>query len=347
MLPGKVQQYYNILGVAPGASLQEVKDAYRKQAKIWHPDRNKRADAHEKFILLTEAVEFFKANGTIDVSEPGMDEQPAEETVNPGDDVRQRAYQYANMRYRDFTGSDFYKDMTPLDNVASNLYFFFAVAICSVIGSLLVFAFAPVTILIIPVAFVVFLFVFNNIFIRIAGFNPGEKFISSLIILIQSKGFIAFALGVFNVLVFLKIGFQTLVSPTTLLLVYLLTIFLVLGGVFIKNKKADFSFNTRYYALSIAPVCVSIFLIVNFVFSSNPVVETYNFTSVVEHDTRGRGQTTTAIRLENGKYAEYPGLTTFLSVDEISGHTSVSYTIKDGLLGLRVATDYHFNYSDI
>jgi hypothetical protein len=31
--------YYQILEIEPGASLEEIKRAYREQTKIWHPDR--------------------------------------------------------------------------------------------------------------------------------------------------------------------------------------------------------------------------------------------------------------------------------------------------------------------
>ena len=35
--------YYKVLGVARGASLEEVKKAYKTQALVWHPDRNSNA----------------------------------------------------------------------------------------------------------------------------------------------------------------------------------------------------------------------------------------------------------------------------------------------------------------
>lgn len=48
---------YEILGIKRGASQQEVKKAYRRLVKEAHPDRNKAADAQEKFVLLTRAYE--------------------------------------------------------------------------------------------------------------------------------------------------------------------------------------------------------------------------------------------------------------------------------------------------
>lgn len=49
------RDYYEILGVTKSASLDEVKKAYRKLALAWHPDRNKAANAHEKFKEINEA----------------------------------------------------------------------------------------------------------------------------------------------------------------------------------------------------------------------------------------------------------------------------------------------------
>jgi DnaJ-class molecular chaperone len=49
------RDYYEILGITKSASLDEVKKAYRKLALQWHPDRNKAANAHEKFKEINEA----------------------------------------------------------------------------------------------------------------------------------------------------------------------------------------------------------------------------------------------------------------------------------------------------
>jgi len=49
------RDYYDILGVSKSASAQEIKSAYRKLALEWHPDRNKAANANEKFKEINEA----------------------------------------------------------------------------------------------------------------------------------------------------------------------------------------------------------------------------------------------------------------------------------------------------
>lgn len=51
------KNYYDILGVSKSASADEIKSAYRKLAKQYHPDLNKGEDAAAKFKEINEAYE--------------------------------------------------------------------------------------------------------------------------------------------------------------------------------------------------------------------------------------------------------------------------------------------------
>ncbi|MGQ0800953.1 MAG: DnaJ C-terminal domain-containing protein [Pseudomarimonas sp.] len=54
------KDYYDILGVKPEASEAEIKTAYRRLARKFHPDVSKEAGAEERFKTINEAYEALK-----------------------------------------------------------------------------------------------------------------------------------------------------------------------------------------------------------------------------------------------------------------------------------------------
>ena len=54
------KDYYEILGVAPSADTTEMKKAYRRLARKYHPDLNPDEDAEARFKEVAEAWEVLK-----------------------------------------------------------------------------------------------------------------------------------------------------------------------------------------------------------------------------------------------------------------------------------------------
>lgn len=57
MAKSNKRDYYEVLGISKNASKDEIKKAFRTLAMKYHPDRNKAADAEERFKEINEAYE--------------------------------------------------------------------------------------------------------------------------------------------------------------------------------------------------------------------------------------------------------------------------------------------------
>lgn len=77
----------SILGLNTGASTEEIKDAYRKLAKKYHPDIYK-LDGGEKFKEISSAYYFLKKH-----PEPPNQNENQTDSNNPASDSGRRTYQ--------------------------------------------------------------------------------------------------------------------------------------------------------------------------------------------------------------------------------------------------------------
>jgi hypothetical protein len=131
-----ISEYYEILGLPVNSSIEEIKKAYRKKARLYHPDINHTPDAKDKFISATEAYDFLMAS---------------HEKVSLGDEdyfriveewrkyrqyrSRQRAQYYAQSSFARFKNSKYYKSTRILNG--TSVIFNFAIAIIVLLYTIL------------------------------------------------------------------------------------------------------------------------------------------------------------------------------------------------------------------
>ncbi|QSX77394.1 DnaJ C-terminal domain-containing protein [Agrilutibacter solisilvae] len=77
------KDYYDILGVEAGAGDAEIKSAYRRLARKYHPDVSKEAGAEDKFKAVNEAYEALR-----DPQKRAAYDQLRARGYRPGDDVQ-------------------------------------------------------------------------------------------------------------------------------------------------------------------------------------------------------------------------------------------------------------------
>lgn len=83
----KAKDYYNVLGLQKGASAADIKKAYVKLAREYHPDRNTAPNAKEKFTEVSEAYQTLsddKKRAVYDSYGMGADEQKQYENTGFG-----------------------------------------------------------------------------------------------------------------------------------------------------------------------------------------------------------------------------------------------------------------------
>ncbi len=105
--------YYRILGISENAGIGEIKNAFRRQAKAYHPDINKSEGAHERFIRINEAYTYLMdLHGSSSSRQSGQvsqDEYYRQWVERERQKARARAAKRARMKFREFQNSSIYK----------------------------------------------------------------------------------------------------------------------------------------------------------------------------------------------------------------------------------------------
>ncbi len=131
-----ISEYYEILELPLNSSLEEIKKAYRKKARLYHPDINHSPDAKDKFIRVTEAYDFLMTSH----EKAQLDDQDYFRIVEEWrkyrqDRSRQRAQYYARSSFVRFKNSKYYRSTKILN--ASSAIFTFAIAITVLVFTVL------------------------------------------------------------------------------------------------------------------------------------------------------------------------------------------------------------------
>lgn len=135
-----ITDYYKILDLPANSSTDEIKKAYRKKARIYHPDINPSPDAKDMFISITEAYEFLIANH----DKINSDEQEYAKTMEDWrlyrqDRSRRRAAAYAQASYGSFKNTRFYKTTRIFDG--TTIIFSFIISIIVLVFSVIGYTF--------------------------------------------------------------------------------------------------------------------------------------------------------------------------------------------------------------
>ena len=106
------KDYYDTLGVSRGAPAEEIKRAYRKLARKYHPDVSKERNAEAKFKDLQEAYEVLKdPEKRASYDQLGRDYRPGQQ-FRPPPDWEQHFGRSGSHRFSDLNGfSDFFSSL--------------------------------------------------------------------------------------------------------------------------------------------------------------------------------------------------------------------------------------------
>ncbi len=338
-----VNTYYQTLGISNQASLSDIKNAYRQKAKILHPDKNKSETAHEDFLLLNESYEYL-----IKLKEGKVSPQKNSNYQTNWADIERekakaRAREYAQMKYNEFINSNHYKSLSSLDTVFNYVITIGGLGIFIFVGYILITHYGIMGILLLGAI----VLITSPITYHIIKNSPSielNKFFSSVTYLLKTNAFFILSISIINIYTILKIGLQTLL-PTELLFSSIGLIILLAFGISKWIIKMKNNYTQNIFSFCYTPLLISILLILNFVFSSNPSIEIYEFEKEMQTTRRGV-QESTFIHLIDNTYDEYPGIRMFYDYEPMQHKNTISYTFENGLFGIRVLKNWKFTYVD-
>lgn len=354
MTTHSVEAYYRMLEVDAEASPEEIKKAYRKKAKELHPDSNTSPDAHEQFILLTEAYEYLSKRTQ---TEQNPASQSQEEYTAQAQEyyeywqrmyreqARQQAAAYAQMNFEDFEKTSYYKSTQAAITIFEHFYFFSSITlILSPFWGYLYQGWAGFG--------VGFLITFLTVYYWAGVFTEERSlnfslFVKSLWIVVKTKTFLYIALSCLNLYLLFHISLNAQLSIYAFLLI-LLGLYALAYLAFLKVAALQKLTKVALF-LCCVPTLFNLFFLTNHAFSSEPNTEVYAFkheeytnVSRILLFFRTSQRKTSYIHLEGNQYEDYPWFRMFFDFEAMKDKQEISYKFEKGLFGIRVLKSYEF-----
>ncbi len=123
-------EYYEILGLPVNSSVEDIKKAYRRKARLYHPDINPSPEAKDLFIGVTEAYDFLITNhDTLNTDDQAYKQAMEDWRKYRQDRSHTRAKAYARTSYSSFKNTKFYKTTRIFDGTTLVICFITSIMI--------------------------------------------------------------------------------------------------------------------------------------------------------------------------------------------------------------------------
>jgi len=128
MTTSSKKDYLSILGLSPDFDIKELKKAFRREARKWHPDLNKNdLNAEERFKLINEAYEYLRdPNRSRNKADENIQEDYENNNFKTGFPDFQDylyslfGYEYSPRNYEEYNSDPFEDESINLDNEELN-----------------------------------------------------------------------------------------------------------------------------------------------------------------------------------------------------------------------------------
>jgi hypothetical protein len=284
-----MEKYYLQLGLTSGASMQDVKKAYRRLALQYHPDRNKSAEAEAQFRLIAEAYQriITYEDGSYWYQEMTVHEDTSDSETQ----AREAARQKQEEAFRAYMQTDDFKFWFYLEvlgqmvmTIILSAFIVGMVAVMTYLGG--VNGFIVGILPVVACSYIIYQAVAPT-------FHPFTDYSNAIQFFFNKTYLFVFALIVFNTVVFFKIGMNTF-FPSILLIAGFVMSFLF----FIYWIRTHSLFDIRNcFAASIPTLTLNVLLLMNYMFASPAKVYFYRWEPHIEV-----GRSTTRFDLENNVF---------------------------------------------